>query len=209
MLRRAAKSETLVSSARFHGMLAHRELRVSMLVRAVLLLSCLVCATVRAQATPTLTPMPAPSAGRVGDSAVPVDRQALISPTDLPKGHHDIESDPLFVPGAVLVGTGAVALLTSLLTGLGANSLYSSLERECKNDVCSGKQQNRIDSGKTLAVVSTVLTGIGVGAAGVGTVLLIIAASREDQAPPSLFGIAGVRLTGGPSPLGIGASASF
>ncbi|MET0384943.1 MAG: hypothetical protein ABW321_03240 [Polyangiales bacterium] len=140
---------------------------------------------------------------------MPIDREALLSPALLPPPpHHDIESDPLFVPGAILAGAGTVALLGSLLTGVAAHSMYGSLERECMNNVCYGNQQGRIDSGRTLAVVSTILTGVGVGAAGLGIALLIVAATRDEK-PPSLFGLARLRLTGGPSPLGLGAMGSF
>jgi hypothetical protein len=207
VLRRVAKSETLGSVVQFHDMLLGHDRGVSMLVRTVLLLSCFVGTGVRAQATPA----PASNADTRDStrSAVPVDRDALIAPADLPKGHHDIESDPLFVPGAVLVGTGAVALLTSLLTGLGAHSLYTSLERNCTNNVCVGPQVQRIDSGRTLAVVSTVLTGVGIGAAGLGAALLIIAGTREDKPEPSLWGFSGLRWTNGPTPLGLGARGNF
>ena len=163
---------------------------------------------------PSASPQPAANANtpEAKAAAVPVDHEALVSPTDQPvPAHRDIESDPLFVPGAVLIGSGGAALLASLFTGLGAHGIYGSLEDDCKNDICRSEDQHRIDSGKTLAMVSTVLTGVGIAAAGVGTVLMVIAATREDEPPPTQanFGFAKLRLTGGPTPLGVGAAGSF
>jgi hypothetical protein len=115
----------------------------------------------------------------------------------------------LFTPAVVLIGTGGAALLASLFTGMGAHGIYTSLESDCKNNICSSDKEQRISSGKALAMVSTVLTGAGIAAAGVGTALLIIAAMHDDQAPKPNFGLAKLRLTPGPSPLGVGAAASF
>jgi hypothetical protein len=197
-----------------------------MLVRTLVLLSCFACAHAFAQAAPIMQPQSAPAADSGGDAgrtplkaaavsdaqkaeAVPVDKSALISPDDplLQPVKHDLENDPLFVPAAVLIGTGAASLLASLLTGLGAHSMYNSLERDCPNNVCAADQQHSINSGKTLAVVSTVLTGVGIATAGTGTVLMIIAAGHDDEPPPQP-GFQ-VSLTSGPTPLGIGAAGRF
>jgi hypothetical protein len=58
--------------------------------------------------------------------------------------------------------------------------------------------------------VSTVLTGVGVLAAGVGTALMIIAATRRDEplGEPTL-GTFQLSLTSGPTGLGLGAQARF
>ena len=172
-----------------------------------------------AQATPAAPSTGSPTAASKPDSsspeakaaAVPVDHDALLAPEEQAKAKaHDLESDPLFVPGAVLIGTGGAALLASLFTGLGAHGIYTSLEDDCRNNVCGSDKQHRIDSGKSLAVVSTVLTGVGIAAAGVGTVLMVLAATREEKpAPTPGFRIASLRLTGGPTPLGVGAAGSF
>ena len=58
--------------------------------------------------------------------------------------------------------------------------------------------------------MSTVLTGAGIIAAGIGTTLLILAGTRDDKPPAqSNFGFAKLQLTSGPTPLGIGAAGSF
>jgi hypothetical protein len=132
----------------------------------------------------------------------------LVSPSyDTWPTHHDLESDPLFVPSTVLIGVGSAALLTSLFTGLGAHGIYKTLERDCSGNVCPNGSQSKIDNGQTLAVVSTVLTGVGIGAVAAGVVMLVIANGRTDEAPP--LGSAGLRLSPGPTPLGLGAAANF
>jgi hypothetical protein len=199
-----------------------------MLVRTILILACLLSSralaqdaapppTVEPRAVPTPTPPPVPPVPPVTSpktdesvqSAVPVDREALVPATEAsPK--RSIESDPMFTPAVVLIGTGGAALLASLFTGLGAHGIYNSLETACNNDICSPDKAQRIDSGKTLAMVSTVLTGAGIVAAGIGTTLLILAANREEKPPSqSAFGFAQLHITGGPTPLGIGAAGSF
>lgn len=141
--------------------------------------------------------------------AVPVDREALVPASPAP-ARRDLESDPLFTPAVVLIGTGTAALLASLFTGLGAHGMYTSLEAECKNNICSGDKEHEISSGKALATVSTVLTGVGIASAGIGATLLILAANHDDEPPAQAnFGFAKVHLTGGPTPLSIGATASF
>ncbi|MEY4582285.1 MAG: hypothetical protein RL701_6988 [Pseudomonadota bacterium] len=166
----------------------------------------------------TEEPAPAPpavSAATTLEAAVPVDHAALEATTETNVVEHpdrDWTNDPLFLPGAITVGAGGAALLASLLTGLGAHTMYTALEDGCPNNVCSPDQRDRIDSGRSMAVVSTVLTGIGVGAIGVGTVLLIIAGTSEREAEPK-YGLAlareRFRLTNGPGLWGVGASASF
>lgn len=186
-----------------------------MLARAILILSCLLCTHGYAQAqaastTDTTTPAatPAQVSGESIQSAVPVHREAL-APAPEPAPKQPLENDPLFTPAVVLIGGGGAALLASLFVGMGAHGIYTSLEKDCKNNICSSDKEQRISSGKALATVSTVLTGIGIAAAGVGTALLIIAAMNDDQPPKANFGLAKLRLTPGPSPLGVGAAASF
>jgi hypothetical protein len=151
----------------------------------------------------------APKAEESVQAAVPVDREAL-APAAEQAAPRSIESDAMYTPAVVLIGTGGAALLASLFTGLGAHGIYRSLEQDCKNDICSSDKQKRINSGRALAVVSTVFTGAGIVAAGIGATLLILAATHEDKPPPqSNFGIAKLQLTSGPTPLGIGAAGSF
>jgi hypothetical protein len=188
-----------------------------MFARLTLLLSCLVSATAVAQVSTRAAATPAPEVAETtpppGGSPVsvaspPVDSGSVSDPGDQAwLTHHDLESDPLFVPATVLIGTGSAGLLTALFTGLGAHGIYKALDRDCRNSLCPNGSQHRIDSGKTLALVSTVLTGLGIAAVSAGVVMLIIAARRGEEVPP--LGSARLRLAPGPTPLGIGAAASF
>jgi hypothetical protein len=131
------------------------------------------------------------------------------APTQVQAGapaHPSLTSDRLFLPAVVVIGAGSAVLLASLITGLAAHGIYTRLERDCKNDLCPSASQSKLDSGKTLAVVSTVLTGFGIVAIGVGGALLIIAANRSGNADSDS---ARLRLSPGPTPLGLGATANF
>lgn len=97
-------------------------------------------------------------------------------------------------------------LLASLFTGIGAHGIYNQLERDCKDNLCPSSSADKLDSGKTLAVVSTVLTGVGIVAVGAGAALLVIAKNRSSDADSER---AHVRLTPGPTLLGLGARADF
>jgi hypothetical protein len=120
--------------------------------------------------------------------------------------HRKLTSDRLFLPAVIVTGAGGAVLLASLITGLAAHGIYTTLERDCKNDLCPSTSQSKLDSGKTLAVVSTVLTGVGIVAVGVGGALLIVAANRSGKADSDS---ARLRLSPGPTPLGLGATATF
>jgi hypothetical protein len=123
--------------------------------------------------------------------------------------HHDLSDDPLFLPGALSIAGGSALLLASLFTGLSAHASYTSLEQQCRNNLCPSGSQGRIDNGQALAVISTVLTGVGIVAVGVGAALMIIANNHSDGAIESSPPIARLRLSPGPTPLSIGATASF
>jgi hypothetical protein len=120
--------------------------------------------------------------------------------------HRKLTSDPLFLPAVIVGGAGAAVLLASLITGLAAHGIYTTLEHDCKNDLCPSSSQSKLDSGKTLAVVSTVLTGVGIGAVGVSGALLIMAANRSGKTDSES---ARLQLSPGPTPLGLGATATF
>jgi hypothetical protein len=153
-----------------------------------------------AQPAAAVSDMPAPT--------VPPAEPPNTAPTPT-SSYHDLSDDPLFLPGALAVGGGSAVLLASLLTGLSAHGTYTQLERDCKNDLCPSGSQGRIDNGKALAVVSTVMTGIGIVGVGVGAVLIIIASNRSGSASEVTAEAARLRLSPGPTPFSLAATASF
>lgn len=142
-----------------------------------------------------------PPAPRAGPNLIAAPEEAL-------KPRPEVEDDPLFLPSVLLIGGGSAVLLASLFTGLGAHSSYQQLERDCSDDICPAGWQQKIDDGRTLAIVSTILTGVGIVAAGTGTALLVVAATRVNEDRPERAQ-SRLRLTSGPTGLGLGASASF
>ena len=77
---------------------------------------------------------------------------------------------------AYLVFTGAgLAAVGATVTGIMASNEHSDLEDTC-SPYCSDDQ---VKSGKTLALVSTILTGVAVVGVGVGTVLWVTADGSE------------------------------
>jgi tetratricopeptide (TPR) repeat protein len=110
------------------------------------------------------------------------------------------------VPGLAVLGGSAAVAVVALVTGLVAHSAYSDLEDMCPGDACPAESQSDIDSGETMAVVSTVLTGVALAGGIVGGVLLILSATGSDaeEAP------AAARLLGpGPGDAGASLTVSF
>lgn len=157
------------------------------------------------QPSPGTTP-PAPG------TATPPTAANLATETETPgpdlsshESHADRESK-LAIPAIVLMGTGGAALVAALVTGLVAHADYNSLERQCSGNLCPTSAKDELDEGKTLSVVSTVLTIVGVVAAGAGGALLIIGANESEQRAPRG---AQVRLGPGLTPLSVSGKLSF
>ncbi len=76
-------------------------------------------------------------------------------------------------PAYLVLGLGAAGVGVGAVFGALALGKKQDLSSACKDNVCSSEQQNTIDSGKTLATVSTVGFGVGVVGLGIGTFLLL------------------------------------
>jgi tetratricopeptide (TPR) repeat protein len=103
---------------------------------------------------------------------------------ELAAGPRPESSNRFTIPSIVLMGAGGAALVGALVTGLVAHADYRSLERQCRGNLCPRSAEDELDEGKTLSVVSTVLTIVGVVAAGAGGALLIVGAHESSEAPP-------------------------
>ena len=69
----------------------------------------------------------------------------------------------------VLLGVGGLSLGGALLTGILASSEHSNAESTCAPN-CS---DDELSTGRTMALTSTILTGVGVVGVGIGAVLLL------------------------------------
>jgi tetratricopeptide (TPR) repeat protein len=81
------------------------------------------------------------------------------------------------VPGLAVLGGSAAVGVIALVTGLVAHSAYTDLEAMCPGGVCPAESQSDIDSGETMAVVSTIMTGVAIAGGIAGAVLLILGAT--------------------------------
>ena len=113
--------------------------------------------------------------------------------------------------GVVVLSGGAAVGVGALITGIMAASTHADLESAC--DPSGGCPPDRVDDigrGESLALVSTVLTGLALAAGATGLVLLPVGGRDEehapDAAPPTA---ASARLVPGPGQLGAGVAWSF
>ncbi|HEX7478643.1 MAG TPA: hypothetical protein VF331_12605 [Polyangiales bacterium] len=148
---------------------------------------------------PQAAPQPAAAPAQLQPAPQPAAAAAPAAATAPEDSHH------LRVPAFILFGTGGAAVIGAVITGLLADSKYSSLSTSCKGTLCKQSAQSDIDSGKSLALVSTVLTGVGIAAAGTGLVLLLLDGKHDGEQPPAGH----VRLSTGPTGLGLGAALAF
>ena len=139
---------------------------------------------------------PAPAAATPAPTAAAQDPQAV---------PEDSGSD-LALPSYILMGAGGAALIGSLITGLVAHGTHSDLSETCDNGLCPPSAQADIDSGESMALVSTVLMFVGIAAGGAGAALFILDQQDDQQPSPDR---AGLTLAPGPTPLSVGARLRF
>lgn len=87
------------------------------------------------------------------------------------------------VPAYVLLGIGGVTAAGAILTGVLANGEYNDAKDTCSPS-CT---DDEVSAGKTLALTSTILTGVAVVSASIGAVLLFTGkpASQEQARRPA------------------------
>jgi tetratricopeptide (TPR) repeat protein len=120
-------------------------------------------------------PAPVPSASAPAVSAQPAAPASV--PTPAPSA-----GPPDRTMAYVGWGIGGAAAVGALVTGLMANSKYADAESGCAK-TAQGCADAEVDPIKNLALVSTVLTGVAVIGAGVGTWLYLSA--RPQPAEPT------------------------
>jgi hypothetical protein len=80
----------------------------------------------------------------------------------------------------VLLGTGVVGVATGSITG--AMALSKKGDLDCPQNQCTGSEQDKLHSARTMALISTIGFAVGIPAAAVGTVLLITSGSSPKSA---------------------------
>jgi tetratricopeptide (TPR) repeat protein len=99
----------------------------------------------------------------------------------------------LGIVGIITAGVGVALGAAVIGTGVAAHGTYGDLESACPGGACSPDRQSDIDSGKSLATVSTALTPVAIVAAAVGVALLIIdltGDSSDNESAQARLGVA-------------------
>lgn len=108
------------------------------------------------------------------------------APTGKPdqKGPVEAKSN---VPAFVLLGIGGITAAGAVLTGVLANGEYNDAKDQC-SPRCT---DDDVSAGKTLALTSTILTGVAVVSASIGAVLYFTGkpASQEQARKPQRFNV--------------------
>ena len=110
--------------------------------------------------------------------APPPPAVAPTPPPPLPAPPPPAPPEPNRVPAYVALGLGGVAAAGAILTGIFAKAEYDDAKDSC-DDQCTDDQ---VSSGRTLAVTSTVLTGVAIVGAAVGATLWLTAGSGSERA---------------------------
>jgi tetratricopeptide (TPR) repeat protein len=88
-----------------------------------------------------------------------------------------------FLPGTLVMASGAGVLVAALATGATTELLYQDLIKKCPNNVCPAAERGRVELAQDLAVTTYVLLGIGGAALLAGAVILAVQGARERRAP--------------------------
>jgi hypothetical protein len=138
-----------------------------------------------AQAPPAPLPPPPPPPQAAQPSPPP--------PAPPPK------SEPNRLPAYIAFGVGGAGLVTAVVTGIVANAKYQDAKDHCSPN-CTDDQ---VSSGKTMALVSTIATGVAIVGAGVGVTLLLTSSSSSSATAAPRLRIA-VGPQGPQASLGVG-----
>ena len=118
---------------------------------------------------PPVAPVPAPAPTPAAPPPAP-EKSAAKPAAAAPKD----EGAPDRMPAYVAFGIGGVAALGAVVTGIMANSEYQNAKKDC-SPACTDSE---LASGRTLATVSTIATGVAVIGAGFGVVLWLTTPSE-------------------------------
>lgn len=130
-------------------------------------------------------------------------------PPDVPPAGEppDTSNSGLLWPGVISLSAGGALIIASIFTGVASDNIYTDLTVECPAMECAPDKAGDIQTGKDLAVASTVLLAVGAAASIVGGVLVVLSlvgGSEEAHAETQ-----SVRITPGPGVAGAGIELAF
>jgi hypothetical protein len=131
----------------------------------------------RQDITVTLSPDPAQAAKPAAAPAAPMPTSGLATTTSTsaPRASGANARDDTLA--YVLLGVGGAGLLTGTITGLIAISKKNELE--CERDRCPPDQHDKLDSARSMALISTIGFGVGIAGGAAGAVLLLMGGKDE------------------------------
>lgn len=89
------------------------------------------------------------------------------------------------IGGVVLLAVGGAAVVAGVVTAIVTSGIEGDLEEACTNMICGPDQQENIDRGKTMALLTDILL-IGGATLAVGGALWWILGRSEDSVTPSV-----------------------
>jgi hypothetical protein len=147
-------------------------------------------------ATPAPTPAPPPQTNSAPAAA------PAAPPATPPPSPPAESAPPNRIPAYIALSIGGLSAAGAVLTGILAQSEYGNAEDECKPN-CTDDQ---LSTGRTMAVTSTILTGVAVVGVGIGAALLFTGGSEPAPVPAAT---AAPRVFVGVGPRGAAAQASW
>jgi tetratricopeptide (TPR) repeat protein len=140
-------------------------------------------------------PPPVTSAAPATSAAPPPPVPTSAPPPAAPTQPPPPSNGPNRAPAFIAFGIGGAVAIGAVITGLVAKGKYDDAEATCKPNC----PDNKVDSIKSMALVSDVLSGVAVVGVGVGAILLLTAGGSSETAAPSVkpFLAGGVGPNGG------------
>lgn len=153
----------------------------------------------RVAAANSSTAPPTPNAPTAPEPATPAVSEPATATTVTPS--HSAtrdEGSSVSLPGVILASAGGLMLAGSIVTGVMAHSTHTDLETRCPGGICPAEEnaQSDIDSGKTMAWLSTGLLAGGVITGAIGAVLIFTGGNDDNEPVAATVMVAPGRVMG-------------
>jgi hypothetical protein len=123
-----------------------------------------------------------PPSGATGEPA-PAPQRAKAQPAPMPVAAPPQSAErepPNRIPAYVLLSVGGLAAGGAVITGVFAQSEYNDAEATCAKTQ-TGCSDDEVSRGRTMALTSTILTGVAIVGVGIGAALWLTADSGSEQ----------------------------